>query len=135
MKPAFYPGFANEHQISTFVNISAIKFKSVTGTVKVSFNRGGEITVTTGDTFQSHFPGVFEQVQVTCAAGGSATIISGLGTFSGGGSGAGGTVQSTTGSPEGVVDAGLGQWAYDSVSAALYVNPSSSGNTGWVQLI
>lgn len=124
-RPGFYPGSVNEYAPATFSNISAIKFTSVTGTVKVSFNGGGEITVSTGDTFQSPFPLLFERVVVTAASGGSATIVSGLGTFSGGGSG--GLVGS--GAPTG--SAASGATYYDATGSAFYVYSGSA----WVQLI
>lgn len=110
---------------------------SVTGTVSLRFNDGDLIPVSAGDEFKSDWPSMFEKIQVITAAGAAAVVIYGLGkTQSSVGAGTGGvSVQSTSGDPESVLNANAGQWAYDSSTGALYINPASAGTTGWVNII
>jgi len=136
MKPGFYPGTVNEYAEKRLADVGSLRFKSVTGTVKVQFNGGGEITVATGDVFQAPFPFTFEQVVITADSGGSAIIVSGIGTF-GGGSSAGGTVGATVGAvtPDGVVTADPGALYYETSLPSYWVKATGTGNTGWIQLI
>jgi len=138
MKPGFYPGTVNEYAEKRLADVGSLKFTSVTGTVKVQFNGGGEITVVTGDTFQAPFPFLFEQVVITASSGGSATIISGVGTFGGGGSAVigGGAGVVGTGSPEGAVTSDPGTTYFDTSGTAFWVKATGTGtNTGWTQIV
>jgi hypothetical protein len=130
-------GSASAEQGATLSPCSGVKIYSASGTVTVTINDGDPMPVSSGDTFHANFPGQFDRVRVTTAAGGSATVLYGNGSFSGsaGAATGGGGVQSTTGSPEGVLDAADGQWAYDGSSGALWINPNTVGTSGWVNLI
>ena len=45
------------------------------------------------------------------------------------------TITTTGASPEGVTSGAAGTFVYDSVSQTLWVQPTSGGTTGWIQLI
>ena len=138
MKPFFDKVTVAASDTRRLSECNVVRVYSVSGTVTLSFNKGNQIPVIAGEVFHAGFAAVFDEVVVTTGGGAAATIIYGQGGISnvaasaGGGSGG---VQSTSGDPEGVLDATNGQWAYDTATGALYVNAATSGTTGWVNLI
>lgn len=139
MKPYFSKFVVQSGETNrTLPPCNCLRVVSVSGSVTVQFDGGDPITLVTGDRYKADWPMRFEKILVTAASGASATILYGegdTGSATSTGGATGGTVQATTGSPEGVVDASLGQWAYDTAASALYINPATSGLTGWVLLI
>ena len=137
MKPYFSKHNQGASETRTVTPCNCVRVYSVSGTVTLSFNDGDEVPISAGDVFKCDFPAVFEKVKVTSGAGAAVVLIYGMGAISNvssSSSGSGG-VQSTSGDPEGVLNAASGQWAYDTATGALYVNPNSTGLTGWVNLI
>ena len=138
MKPFFDKVTTAASSVRDIPECSVVRVYSVSGTVTLSFNNGNEIPISAGDVFHAGFAQMFDLVRITTGGGATATIIYGQGGISnvaasaGGGSGG---VQSTSGDPEGVLNATNGQWAYDTSTGALYVNAATSGTTGWVNLI
>lgn len=116
---------------------NCVKVRSVSGVVEITFDDGDPVPVSAGDCFKTDWPLKFQRVNVICAAGASAVIIYGLGAISSesSSSAVGGGIQATSGDPEGVLDASSGQWAYDTSTGSLYLNPGTSGTTGWVNII
>ncbi len=137
-KSFFTSGTVTENCPREFVACSSIRFYAVSGSVTVTFADGGEIPVVRGDIYEAHANQVFEKITIKASAGASASFVYGDGHQMAAASGVGGAasgVQLTTGSPEGVLNASAGQLAYDSDAPAYYLNPNTSGTTGWVQLI
>lgn len=138
MKSFFNKITLAENQFRELSGIGSLRVASVSGTVTISFDGGDAITLAAGDTFAAQFPFLFTHVLIKAAAGASASVIYGVGVLAGASSSVapgGATIQAASGSPEGVLDAANGQWAYDAATGFLYINPATSGTSGWVALI
>lgn len=138
LKPFFGQSTVDNSQPRELLNCGSLRFTAVSGTVRVQFGDGMPITVSEGDKFEAPWPLVFDKVTVLAGAAGTATFVHGVGIQAGGAaasSGVGGNIQDTTGDPEGVLSAADGQWAYDSSTGAVYLNPNTTGSTGWVNII
>lgn len=137
MKPFFDKTTVSASDTRRLPECNVVRVYSVSGTVTLSFNKGNQIPIGAGDVFHAGFGAFFDEVVITTGGGAAAVIIYGQGgisNVSGASSGSGG-VQSTSGNPEGVLDAASGQWAYDAATSSLYINPNTNGTTGWVLLI
>lgn len=137
MKPGFTQSTVSASQPRELLACNSIQFISVSGTVTISFDDGTPITVSTSSYFAAPFPLLFDKVTITAGAAGSATFVHGVGTLGSANAGAvaGGSVQATSGDPEGVLNASAGQWAYDQSTGTVYLNPNTSGTTGWFAVI
>jgi len=137
MKPYFSKHNQGASDTRTLTPCNCVRVYSVTGTVTISFNDGDEVPINAGDVFKCDFPGLFEKIKVTSSAGAAVVLIYGMGLINNiaGSSVSSGVVQNTVGSPEGVVSAENGQWAYETSTGALWVNPNTTGTAGWVNLI
>ncbi len=138
MKPYFSQLLVNGNDPRPLREVNCFRVKSVTGGVTASFGEGQTVTLEEGDVYALPIGLFFDLVIFKAESGAQATIVHGIGsTGSATGStvGGGAALQPTSGSPEGVLDAADGQFAYDTSSGALYANPASSGLSGWVQLL
>lgn len=103
--------------------INCVKFKSVSGTVRVRFNSAGPIPVATGDVFEVPFPFTWHRVEVTTESGASCVWVYGFGSFGGGGGGGSGSAQMVTGDGAPVAapdDPTSYAIYYDRTGAAIY---------------
>jgi hypothetical protein len=138
LKPFFGQATVDNSQPRELLHCGSIRFTAVTGSVTTQFGDGKPITVSEGDKFEAPWPLVFDKVTIVAGAAGTATFVHGVGIQAGGNNsstGIGGTIQPTSGDPEGVLNAADGQWAYDPTSGAVYLNPNTSGTSGWVTII
>ena len=137
MKPYFSKHNQGASDTRTLAPCNCIRVYSVSGTVTLAFNDGDDVPILAGDVFKCDFPAVFKKVTVVSGAGAAVVLIYGMGAISNVSSSSGGSggVQSTSGDPEGLLNASGGQWAYDTATGSLYLNPNSTGTTGWVQII
>lgn len=89
---------ANGSRSLTFY-FSALKIKSVSGSVSFRLNSGEWITSRAGDAFET-LPGeLWSSVEFFSTAGGAVEVILGRGAFGGGGGGSGQTLQGTAADP------------------------------------
>jgi len=136
IKPFFSKTTKAADQERELLVCNCIRFIQVSGGVTIQFGDGSEIPVQTGDIFKAEY-GVFDKV--TLRGAGEATVSNGFGSLNGVSTvGLSGFVQNAgAGDPEitGLLNAADGQLAYDPGTGALYINPNTSGLTGWVALI
>lgn len=138
LKPFFGQSTVDNSQPRELLHCGSIRFKAVTGTVTIQFGDGKPITVDAGDKFEAPWPLVFDKVTIVAGAAGTATFVHGVGIQTGGNNsstGVGGGIQQTSGDPEGVLNAADGQWAFDPATNAIFLNPNTSGTTGWVAIV